>query len=361
MGTQKNNIECTIYESVTDDLIKEWKDFWIELKSECVFSSPGWFVAANKAFAYDRVRIIILRDKNSGKLAGVLPLVSMRLYGINLYTLPGIDFIDHYSLLITYKDNSIIQHLIGNILSLGFVFIPGVLKETEEFLMSGQNSKSFILDDNPYIKMCDEFGIILNKRKKSRHVKRAKRDFGLIDLVIGDNKNIALENAIMIENSSSKSKKGKSIFNDKKNKIFFKELISEIEDNLFIISLTFSDKPVAYNIGFVCNGVYACSQKAHIEEYNKYRPGEVMFLKFLEMIIENHPLEVDIGRGVDSFKMGYANAIRKLYGVVLSRNSFKRFYFIFMHRLREKTYKLLNNNSYLYKAYKNIKNALFFY
>lgn len=360
MKTQ-NNIECTIHESVTDNLIKEWKDFWVELKSECIFNSPGWFMAANKAFAYDRVRVIILRDGNSGELVGVLPLVKMRLYGINLYTLAGIDFIDHYSLLIRRDDKTIIQHLIKNILSLDFVYIPGVSKETEEFLMSRKNFKSFILDDNPYIKIGDEFGVILNKRKKSRHVKRAKRDFGLIDLVADDDKNMALEKAIMIENNSSKSKKGKNIFNDKKNQVFFRELVEKIDDNLFIVTLLFSNKPVAYNIGFECNGVYACSQKAHIEEYGKYRPGEVMFLKFLETILKNHPLEVDIGRGVDSFKMGYANAIRKLYGVVLSRSNLKRLYFIFAHKLREKTYKLLNNNSYLYRVYKNIKNTLFFY
>lgn len=357
----QNNIECTIHESVTDNLIKEWKDFWVKLKSECIFSSPGWFMAANKAFAYDQICIITLRDKNSGELAGVLPLVNMRLYGIDLYTLAGINFIDHYSLLIRHDDKSIIQHLIKGILALDFVYIPGVLENTANLLTSWKNSKSFVLDDNPYIKMSDEFGVILDKRKKSRHVKRAKRDFGLINLVAGDDKNTALENAIMIENNSSKSKKGKNIFNDKKNQVFFRELINEIDDNLFIVSLLFSDKLVAYNIGFACNGVYACSQKAHIEKYDKYRPGEVMFSKFLEMIIKNNPSEVDIGRGADSFKMGYANAIRKLYGVVLSHSKFKRFYFIFVHKLREKTYKLLNNNSYLYRIYKNIKNTLFFY
>ncbi|HBI16754.1 MAG: hypothetical protein UR60_C0017G0005 [Candidatus Moranbacteria bacterium GW2011_GWF2_34_56] len=357
----QNSIECIIHESASDNLIKEWRDLWVELKSKCIFNSPGWFVAANKAFAYDQIRIITLRDKNSGELLGVLPLVKVRLYGIDSYTLPGIDFVDHYSLLIKRSDDLIIQQLIKSTLSMYFVYIPGVLAETAKFLNSKNNSSSFILDDNPYIKMRDEFGVILDRRKKSRHIKRAKRDFGLIDLIIDNDKNTALENAIMIENGSSKSKKGKNIFDDKKNQAFFKELIAEINDNLFIASLLFSDKPVAYNIGFVCNGVYACSQKAHIEEYNKYRPGEVMFLKFLEMIIKNHPSEVDIGRGVDSFKMGYANAIRKLYGVVLSPSSLKRFYFIFVHRLREKTYKLLNSHSYLYRFYKNIKNTLFFY
>lgn len=359
---KQNNIKCIIYSDLSDNLFEEWETFWMDNKSECIFNSPGWFISARKAFGYKKIRIVAVRDEKNGQLLGLIPLVSLRLYGINLYTLPAIEFIDHFSLLMTGQ-GAIPRKLLEGLLSLGLVYIPGILEEDANLLSSQGSSSFFILDDNPYIKMCNEFDIVLkNRNKKSRHIKRAMKRFGSVELVMANiDKHIALDNAIMIEKNSSKSKKGKNTFDEKKNQIFFKELVEKIGDNLFIASLLFSQEPIAYNIGFVCNNVYACSQKAHIEKYNKYRPGEVMFLKFLEIAVQNNPIEIDIGRGIDSFKMGYANAIRKLYGVVVSRSVLRRFYFISIHKIRDRLYKLIGSNVFLYTFYKSIKKTIFFH
>lgn len=354
-------INCTVLKSYPDNLLNEWNEFWNESKSECVFNSPGWFVSAQKAFNYKKMRILVLRDGENNSLVGILPLIRTRVFGTAVYTLPGIEFVDHYSLLIK-KEKSIIDVLANCILSLGFVYIPGVLMEDSNYLISNGYSKSFVLDDNPYIKTGDEFEKVLNKKNNNRHFKKAQKDFGLINLRLNDvNKESALNDAIMIERESSKSKKGKTIFNNKKNQTFFKELTKEIGDNLFIASLFFSDKPIAYNIGFICNGVYACSQKAHLKAYDKYRPGGLMFLKFLEAVNQKSTSEVDIGRGMDSFKMEYANGVRKLYGVIISYNKIKRYYFIFMYNLGDRMYRLINSNVYLYVFYKGIKDMISFY
>lgn len=352
----QSKIECKIYENEKNIPYDEWRKFWENCSEACVYNSPGWFIASLGTFKFKRFKVFILRDKCSQKLIGVLPLVKMKIYGVEIYTLPSIEFIDHYSILVDRDRKDAMQILISEIISCGSAYIHGFVSADNEKLAIYKNVNSFVLDDNPYIIFDNDYTDLLENKRENKYLRRARRDFQDVTFSFGiSSKKEIIKDVAMIDRKSSKAIKGKAVFNNKNTCSFFETFIDKNKDNIFVSLLYFNKKPVAYNIGFICNGIYAGSQKAHLFEYNKYSPGVIIFEELLHAISRQNPKELNMGRGRDIFKITYTNKVRKLYGVVISRNKLVGLYINLMHNAKIKVYKLISSNKNFYIFYKKIK------
>lgn len=340
---------------LSESLRGEWDALWKSSPCANMFNSSGWFVSACESFRYRDRAVITIRNAKSGKMVGVLPLVRMKKYGISAYGLPGEEFVDRFSFLADMTVGAIFQEIISQLKELGTVFFVGLTEaDVQVCLKQKKNIWFFPMDENPYID-CSQPGVFPNIRK-SRSMRKAERKFGTIGFIHAlENHTKLLKEAFKIDQLSSRDSKGKSTFWREGSRTFFLSLLKECPSCVFVDLLSFSDIPVAYSIGFKCNGVYACSQKAHLAEYDRYRPGGLAFQKFLEVVSSEGVREVDIGRGNDAFKRDFTNTTRILHGAVLSNNVFFGRYIREMFRWRRILYGIVADFPRVYRLYKRIK------
>lgn len=357
---KKEKLEITIYKAISQELIAEWKNMWEKSPSACVFNSPGWFISAQKAFKYKNKRFIVIRNKKSKKLEGIVPLVSTYEYGLRTYVLPGHKFIDHYTFLIDVKNKEDWKNVIRKILTIGTIHISGLIRKDAKYIFPFKNVEMFLADKNPYIIFDNDYKEYLAEntfKRLSRKFLKVEKDLGSVEFDFQlPVKRGTIEKIILLDQKSSRAAKGKSAFDKRENRIFYRSLYKENSKSIFVSFLYFNNECVAYNAGFSRKDIYSGSQKAHLQKYNKYSPGVLIFEKLLENISQNNPQEFDLGGGSDQFKMKYAKSVRDIYGVVFAKNIFKGRYLVFMHKLRRRAYDTLSSQPVVYKYYKKITN-----
>lgn len=357
MHKKTRGYRSAIYFSLTDSLKDEWRNLWENSDSANIFNSPSWFVAACRAFSYKNILIIIVRESPGDKLIAVLPLVKTRPYGFSVFVLPGTEFIDCFSFLTDITDDAVIREVSTELSRLGVVYLTGLIeKDIHVFLRQDKNISFFSAEENPYIN-CGE-----GQLKKfldigeSKSIRKAERLFGQISFVhvTKDHKEI-LQKAFEIDRFSSKHKKGKGVFWRDDTKKFFIQLIRESPSSVFVDLLFFAGEPIAYSIGFICNGIYVCSQKAHLSLYERYRPGGIAFRKFLEAAAHEDIREINLGKGYDQFKMDFTKDSRVLYSVIISKNILTRFLLKSILQLRARAYTIVIAYPKLYLQFKRLK------
>lgn len=343
--------------ALPDSLMLEWDNLWKRSHSANIFNSRSWFVAASQSFSYAEKRIVTIRESATGTLVAVVPLVRRKLYAMPVFVLPAAEFVDRFSILSDLSVDGITEKLLDEFYKLGTVFLSGFIKEDVHKLVYGKKGVSFfITDENPYITYSENQRTNSKEPGKGRSLKRAERSFGHVEFsLVREQHDSALRTAFDIDRHSSKNDRGKGVFWREDARSFFMLLAKIVPQHLYVALLSFAGTPVSMNIGFIHNGVYYCSQKAHLSGYGKYRPGGIAFQKFLETREAENIHEVDIGRGYDSFKMEFTNTVRALYGVVVSRWMVARIYISIVCILRMSLYHFFVGHTAMYRIYREMR------
>lgn len=344
-----------IFLKPTEILIKEWEKLWENSLYANVVNSPAWFLYACKAFSYKEKLIVALYADNDS-LVGVGGFVKNNLYGISVYTVPALEFADKNPLLIDFKNKNYIKIFFKEIDKLGTVCISALSRDEVKLIDS---TCIFIDSICPFIELSGGTYVDLSKHKKKKLFKRLEK---LPEKITFKNYNgtdlEALEIAYSIELESSKIKSGKKVFSKSSNRVFYSELAQKVPYNTIVSLLFFGQKPVAYTIGFLCNGIFTSSQKAHLDCYSYYNPGRVLKYYLIDYLNKMGIAEFNFGRGADYFKMSFTNTTRELYSIVVSRKKIIKSYILVAYRIREFLYNIVSKYKSIYVFYGAIKSKL---
>lgn len=360
---KENPFKTISHFSLSDSLRAEWNQLWQTSDTANIENSPEWFEAACEAFHHEQRLILAAYDATNDNLIAVIPLVKVRLYGFSVYTTPGLNFITHAAILGDLSEPVLKKELVATLEKLGTIYFSGLTKkEADEF--SRNQSISLFQSDVEYLMDFTKgpFGEFSERRARAI-LNRAKRSPEQISVcVVKKDYTAALQICFDIDQMSDKHRNGKGVFWRDDARMFYTLLAQKCPSHLSIILLYFGDKPITYYIQFLYNKTYVGSQKAYLPEYTYYNPGFLVFMKFIEAVLPEDPLEISFGKGLGRFKTDFAGGnIRILYSAIVSKNNFNRVLLTRILQMRERIYCIVVAYPRLYAKFKFLKDGLWNY
>lgn len=112
------------------------------------------------------------------------------------------------------------------------------------------------------------------------------------------------------ENTSSPS-----LFLDPKNKTFYELLIKSFAGTgkLIFSVIYWNQQKIAFHLGFSHSGVFTWYKPTYEPKLSDKSPGEVLIKFLLEEALKNNQEEFDFTRGLEQFKLRFANQVRTNY------------------------------------------------
>ena len=103
-----------------------------------------------------------------------------------------------------------------------------------------------------------------------------------------------------------------SLFNDEKNRKFYKELSKEFDsiDWLRFTGIIWQDQTIAYHFGFDYKKTFLWYKPTFDIELSRYSPGEVLLRQLLLQSIKDENMYFDFGLGEEQFKSRFATRTR---------------------------------------------------
>jgi hypothetical protein len=347
-----------IFKKLNEKILIDWEKLWKTSSFSNIVNSPAWFLAAYEAFQHDKYAIVAVYDHEF--LVAIAAFVKTKRYGLPVYSIAGLEFADRQPLLADYNNDEVMRIFLSEIIKLGNIYFSAIRKDAAILINKYQkNSRFFISDINAYIDFTINSDSSLCSRKRTNLLNRLSRANQPVNVKFSiDNHNQELETIYNLDVNSSKSKKGRAVFDDVRIKKFYKLLARMMPSSMMTSLLYFGETPVAYNLGFIDHGSFIGSQKAHLSEFNYFNPGKIIEIKAMEYVQKLGINEYDLGRGYDRFKMDFSDNTRILYNIIVSKHSLVRSYYYFVYSLREKLYDLAVRQRKIYSVYRNFKKKL---
>lgn len=343
-----------IFTELNEQIISDWKKLWTKSLYANVVNSAEWYIAACNAFAFENKVIIAIYEDNL--LFGIVGFVKTTFYGFRVYTAACQEFADSQPFLIENDHKEYINYLIHEAIKLE-VYIKSISENVISLIRSNkENVDIFAGEIQSYVSFADgEYGN-LSRESKSSVLNRAKKLSEKVYVDIReDNHAENLEVAFNIEGESSKMMLGKGVFHREDVKKFYTYLAQMLPKNLLSAILFFGKNPVAYSIGFFNGKDITSSQKAHLSDYNYYKPGKLIKMHVMDYWrIKHNAEEFGFGPGYDRFKMDFTKRTRSTYNIICSKNILKRKYIFFTYIIQQKMYKFLSKHKKSYSFYKKI-------
>ncbi len=349
------------FTALSDKLIADWEALWKNSANANMVNSPTWTIAAQAAFPNKNMCIIALYDDREENIAAIAAFVKKKLFGISFWTAPGREFADKTSILIDFKNQNLVSLLFQEIKKLRSCYLTEyTLDQIQDIQLSVPNITVWKSDVNPYIDFSiGKYGELPNRRRNTL-IRRLEETNVHANIVTStDNTSIkALEECIQIDMTSLKQKKGKGIFYRHEVLEFYKALIVRSPENVPVSILYFENKPISYLIGFRVNNVYQASQKAFLAGFEFYNPGKLLMTKFIDDLNPNSLPVIELGRGLDRFKLHFTKSYHELYDLFFTQNKVTKVYIKTLLNLRKQLYIAINKYAKLYQIYKSIQAAL---
>jgi Acetyltransferase (GNAT) domain len=345
------------YSSLSDSLREEWVQLWQKSPTATIENSPGWFEAACEAFQYDEKIILAVYDTRSKELVAIVPLVKVRLYGLPIFTMPGLNFTTHTSILGDFSEDILKKEIVTEIKKRGTVYLTGLTRAHADSFSQFKNIvSSFPSDQEYFMDLAKGPAGELSERRVRVICNKIKRlpEHATIRMVTEQHV-LALHTCFAIDQMSAKHKKGMGVFWRGDARLFYTLLVEKHPSNISITLLFVGNKPVAYDMCFQHRNIYVGSQKAYLSEYGYCNPWFFMFIKRMESIMLNNPVEISMGKGHSRAKTDLTKNMRVLYSAIISERYFNRLFLTFMLSAREKMYHAVVAHPKLYARYKLLK------
>ncbi len=351
-------MQATIYTSLEPKLLSEWSSLWKKSSVANFINSPHWFLSVLDAFHY--TDFVIIAIKREEELVAIAGLIKEKRYGVNFYTTPPGDFVCGTPFLFDSEDHEAVQLLTENILEIGHVFLDNV----PETLVVSLKTHTSSLAVTPYsINLYldfqkDEKGkVIIPKRKRlMREAKSVEEKFNLTSFT-GENPEI-FETCFQIDAKSRKFSRGYNAFSDDQTQVFYQSLAKYFKKYLLINILSFEEKPIVYEMGFLIGKTYFGSQIAFDENFRDYAPGKVLEVKLIEYLSTIDVTRIDYGSGDNYIKRTLTSEFNQLYKVVITKNVFIRIYIKVIYQLRDYIFNALQKHVRVYSVYRSIRKTI---
>lgn len=339
-----------VYRELDSKLVKEWEVMWKSSDSANYFNSPFWFAAALKAFEYKDY--VILSVYNGAHLAGIIPLVYQKRFGIGFYTVPA-DYTCGSPFLVANGERGVLASLARLVSSVGNVFLDEVSESAaQEISKIVKKSEAWACSDNYYLILDDK---VVSRLKSSHSLSRARKyKHDLSELNFSGFSKKFMNWVFKIDDESPKRSGGYSTFVNHKMRVFYGELAKIMKGYYLTHILSFKGEPVAYSIGFVVNGVYYGNQMAYTRSSAHMSPGRVLLAGLAEWMYQNNIKFIDFGSGSSEYKRGITKEYKSLYKIVFSQNLLVRKYISCVSKLKLKLYLRLTSNKRMYVLYRKL-------
>lgn len=351
------------FTEISDELRNDWGVLWKSSAFANIVNSPAWTLAAHRTYGYENLLIISIYDDQKANLQAVTALVKEKLFGISIWTAPGIEFADKCSILANLNDKDIMRSLMSEMMKLGIVYLP-YCKQDEIMKIREHlpQSTAFKSEVDLYMDFSKgKYGKYPHKKRKNllNRIENMKTQLDFATTSADDNK--ALEACFEIDKASIKQSKGRGVFYKNDARKFYKELSGLLPENVPLSVLYLNKKPVSYQIGFLVNNVYSATQKAYLEGFEYYNPGKLTLIKLIDHYCKKGLPFMEFGRGCDRSKRDFTSSYYVLYNLIISRNALLNLYFKKMHDLRTNAYHFVSGHAKLYRFYKKVKEVVIVY
>lgn len=348
------------YAKYDQKLIEDWLSLWNNSSFANYANSPQWFLSTLETYEYNNYVIIAAYEEQN--LKGIAAFFKERKYGVEIYTIQPENFACGLPFLIDFQNKILLKCFLDELLKLGSIY----LKNFPEFLLNDlkkQTTKiNFIYDTkNYYLNITkDYFGQVLFKHK-NKLIHLARHLENKLKIKSFDNDMIkGLQIAYSIDIKSRKYIRGYNTFSDEQIKIYYQSLAKNYRENILINILYYDNIPIAYEIGFLVQKTFHCSQIATDKEYDKYSISRVFLIKLIEELGSKGVQKLDFGSGEDHVKKSFTKNYIPLYTLIISNNTLTRKYISLISQLNLEIYNYLKRHIKLYFIYRYIKKHLSF-
>lgn len=351
-------MKTIIYKTPTEKIIYEWNTLWDKSNFATVVNSSAWFLSATNTYAQKDKKIVAVYSREN--LVAVAGFVKNRMFGLNIWTTPGMEFADRQSLLFDAKNRRVTRFFLNEIRKLGKVYLCGLTEDNVRLLKRElPNSKFMQIDEDPYALLSENPYGDFPRRHRTNILNRLTHLEQPVAMETSRNDHTrTLSEAFAIELESSKMQHGKSVFDRNDAKSFYSTFAKLSPKNIAVSILYFGVRPAAYCIGFTCNNTFFASQKAHLLEYNYYNPGKALMIKLLEYWNGEGLSEFSHGRGVDRFKLTFTKTSRPIFIMTNSHFGLSCRFIYYMILSQKKIYTIISSFPKIYSQYHNLKKLL---
>jgi len=298
--TKSVGYQSNLYDKLSDEIIKDWKNLWLKSQYSHFYNSYEWFESCLNVFRYRNVKIITIRQ--NGQLVSVLPLVKSKKYSVWTHTNAGEQLSDKSPILVDRLSSEIIRMLFAELSKLDSYYINEV-SEDIAFFVSNIVKCNFSHSSFGYYQGLEinPLSYLNNKNKKN------------IEWIINNTNNLALSSSIRnfdsrlkrmvdIESRSYKVNSFKSALTDKKYILLLEELYKHKNIKVLSNILEINKKDIAFQIGFIAQKKLYWIQTAYDETIKNITPGKVMLYLYYKKIGETDINFIDYSRGDGVYK-----------------------------------------------------------
>ena len=243
------------------------------------FARPGWFAAWAEAFGGD----IQLASVGDGEMQAALPLVATRSGHRAPVNQESPEFTAP-----THSDDALstlLDETIGDGGSLELTKVSPELAEKTAVAAEKADRKSSIevMQRSPYLELpgawdAYEASLSSNFRQGLRRKRRRLEDEGTVVIEVEDGKTRLeelLDEGFVVESSQWKADRGTAIASDPAARTFYSELArwAASEGWLRLVFMRLDERPIAFRLDLVCEGVYYHVKGGYDPALGRYSPG----------------------------------------------------------------------------------------
>lgn len=291
-------------------------------------------------------------------MVAVAPLIKRKIFAINIYTTPSVNYSQRQGFLCDYDDIEILNILVSELKKIGNIYLTFLSEGIIQNLIKvGVNLSVVGVETSPSIILSLNKSGELILAKKEQILKKARSVIGkLVMKTFRENIGEILSLVFEIDNKSTKQKYGYSVFSVDENKKFYLNLAKYLNGNIFANILYNGNIAVSYEVGFVDKNRYIDSERAYLYEHEGYTPGKVLMVKTAEMLAKDGFKIFDLGPGLDNLKKSLSNNEDRYFNCFISGNLLLRFYYKSIFSLRKIIYRETIKHKYLYSFYRSFIN-----
>ena len=341
-----NKFEIKIYNSLSEELNKNWQDF--EKKSfHHIFQKFKWqklWLEKQQEYKYNITNYTILIYENK-KLIMILPLNIRSCYSIKILSWSGFPFSD-YNIPLLIKDKEISKDDFNKIWKILLEYLQScdciILDNQPENIFNQKNPFYYFLENeinNEYfgIKLNKQFELKKNEIDNIKYQSNRLQKLGKLEFKIAKDqieKKKILDFIILHKSKQYINTKAWNLFKIKFNKDFFLFSNFILKENSYITYMQVNDEIIAAHSGYIYQNKCYYLFPVYNKDYNKYSPGKIL----LKKIIDDSKLKsleyFDLTIGSENYKKNYSNYKFKS-AITMKALSFKGKFYIFLMKFRE--------------------------
>lgn len=351
-------MKTVIYKNLENNLIEDWTVLWQRSEWANYTNSPYWLQSYLEV--YPEVDYVIIAIYDAHSLVMVAPLIKVKKYGLQCYTVSPPEFAYGIPFLIDLRNESLVKETTKQLLRLGNIYLINL---PEDFIRAfgkyTTTMESAIQTVNYYLPLELENGVtkISNRNKLLREIRGIEDNFTIRSF---DGETSDWFTLVMtLDMQSRKHARGYSTFNNKKIVNFYRSLADHFKKHFQCNILYFAEKPIAYEIGFIVGKAYYGSQIAYSTEFKQYSPGKALLVKLIDLLGKRNIERMDFGSGESRLKSMLTKDKRSLYQVIISKNALSRTYLNQVNGIKGKLFLQLQRHGKVYSAFRKVSNMLF--